>query len=364
MKIFIAHENPYNAGNPYIFTLMDCISQHHPDVKWGWGLSDFWSESIFSYDIVHFHWPQAFMASDKKKHTMSDFSDRILKLKNKGIRIIATCHDLTPHYKQCAEFSKALDIVYKTADTIFHLGEYSKELFKNRYPNCNHYLLPHHIYDTIYKEFPTREEALNQLKLKGSNTYILCLGMFRSDEEQKLVLDCAKKLKNKKIYFLAPAFMNVLKRRYLKFLPSTSRIKQLYFKWKYNIICTGKTWIPITDNEIPFYYAVADLAFVHRLKILNSGNAILPMLFKKIIVGPNVGNVGILLKKWKYPTFDPEKPQLAYKAIEDGLNFAHSNVFSHKHKEQYKLYSTSTISNKLYEYFQNELQYSFHAKNS
>ena len=356
MKIFIVHENPYNAGNPYIYSLMDCISQHHPDVKWGWGLSEFWEESVFSYDIVHFHWPQAFMASDNKKHAMSDFSDHISKLKERGIRVIATCHDLSPHYNQCVEFSQALEIVYENANAVFHLGEYSKKLFEIKYPNCKHYLLPHHIFDTIYKDFPSRKDALNRLNLDETNTYILCLGMFRSNEERDLVIDCAKKLKNKKIFFLAPAFMKVQKRRYIKFLPSISKLKQKYIRWKYNIICTGNTWVPVKDEDIPFYYAAADLAFVQRLRILNSGNAILPMLFKKVIVGPDTGNVGEILKKWGYPVFDPQKPQFAYKALELGLSQTSTCSLFQKQKEQYKLYSTLTISKQLYSFYQKEFQ--------
>lgn len=363
MKIYIAHDNPYDAGNPYIYTLMDCISQYHSDVKWGWGVSEFWEKNIFSYDIIHFHWPQVFMASDNRRHSMSDFSNRIAELKKKGIRIIATCHDLTCHYRQCAEFSKSFDIVYGMADVIFHLGEYSKKLFERKYPNSNHCLLPHHTFDTVYKEFPLRKDALKRLKLNESNTYVLCLGMFRSEEERKLVIECAKKFKYRKTYFLAPAFMNVSKKYWFNFFPTISRLKQLYYKWKYHIICTGKTWVPITDDEIPFYYAVADVAFVHRLKILNSGNAILPMLFKKIVVGPDTGNVGEILKQWGYPVFDPEKPKLAYKAIEQGVNLARSNNLPFPKNGQNMLYSTLIVSNMLYEYYQNAIHIVHRIKN-
>lgn len=355
MKIFIVHENPYNAGNPYIYTLMDCITQHHPDVEWGWGLAQFWDSSIFSYEIIHFQWPQAFMASDNRAHSMSDFSAHLSNLKKKGIRIVATCHDLEAHYNQCAEFSRAIEIVYEMADAIFHLGEYSKEIFESKYKNSNHYLLPHHIFDTVYKEFPSRKEGLKHLKLHENKTYILCLGMFRSDEERDLVINCAKKINNKKVYFLAPAFMNVIKRRYFKFLPTLSQLKQFYLRWRYKIICTGETWVPVKDEEIPYYYAAADIAFVHRLKILNSGNAILPMLFKKKIIGPDIGNVGCFLKKWGYPVFDPLKPELAYKILEQGLSSGFSINFSSKYEEQLKLYSTLTISEKLYSFYQNEI---------
>lgn len=348
MKIYIAHENPYNAGNPYIYTLMDSISQMHPDIEWGWGNESFWDDAIFSYDIVHFQWPQAFMASDHNVHSMQELRDRIYKLKAKGILIFATCHDLEPHYEQCTKYAKAFEIVYGLSDTIIHLGEFSKILFERKYTNCRHVIIPHHIYDTVYKTFHSREESATKLKLARSKTYILCLGMFRSDDERKLVIECSKKLKGKGIVFLAPAFMEVLKRPHIKFLPTFSRIKQLYYKWRYKILCLGKTWTPVSDEEIPFYYAISSLVFIQRLKILNSGNAILPMLFNKMIVGPDTGNVGPLLKKWNYPTFDINNASSAVAAIEQGLNLVESQKGINKLDLQKKEYSTSIISDKLY----------------
>ena len=60
----------------------------------------------------------------------------------------------------------------------------------------------------------------------------------------------------------------------------------------------------VSDEDLPYYYAASDIALIHRKEILNSGN--LPMAFYmgKVVVGPNVGNVGEILRETGNPTFD------------------------------------------------------------
>ena len=128
MKIFMVHEDPWHAGNPYISTLIEQIQATHPDSEVAWGRERFWSQEIFSYDIVHFHWPQAFMAYDS--HTLQDLLSHLELMKASGVRIVATCHDLEPHYSQCADKAESLTTVYSHCDAVFHLACISVEMFR------------------------------------------------------------------------------------------------------------------------------------------------------------------------------------------------------------------------------------------
>ena len=65
----MVHEDPWHAGNPYIYTLIEGIQNSHPDCVIGWGREQFWKDDICSYDIVHFHWPQTFMGNDTHTET-------------------------------------------------------------------------------------------------------------------------------------------------------------------------------------------------------------------------------------------------------------------------------------------------------
>lgn len=344
MKVFMVHEDPWNAGNPYIYTLIEGIQKSHPDCSMGWGRDNFWSDEILSYDIVHFHWPQTFMGKDP--HTEADLLHHIEKMKSSGVKIVATCHDLEPHYDQFTDKAESMKIVYSNCDAIFHLGNYSKTLFEVKYPNAAHYLLPHHLYDTVYTHFPTREESLKKLDLPEDRTYILCFGTFRAQQERNLILTLSKQLADKRIVILAPSFMNIwwhsfrlLHKRFLKW----------YYKCRFHIYCTGSTWRAVSDENLPYYYGVADIVFIPRLKILNSGNALMPMLFGKVVVGPDCGNVGPLLHQWHYPVFSVNDLKNVEKCVKEAFLLSKTGMGDQNRKGQLCEYSTQAIAGKLYD---------------
>ena len=349
MKIFMVHEDPWHAGNPYIYTLIEELQRQHIDCVVSWGRDLFWSDEIYKYDIVHFHWPQAFMAGDS--HSEKDLKDHIEQMSIKGVRIVSTCHDLEPHYKQCSEYAASIQIVYSHCDTIFHLGAYSKSLFEEKYPNIRHLLLPHHVYDTVYTTFPNRDQSLTYLKLPKDKKYILCFGTFRGDEERMLVINLYKQLKTEKIAILAPGFMDV--RPSKKTIGGfVDRIKKYYYQYRYHIYCSGKTFAPISDAELPYYYGASDIAFIQRLKILNSGNAIMPLLMKKVVVGPNTGNVGFFLKSCRYPLFDINNLDNIHLSVEEGMKMRFSNIIEDNYETALRDFSTKIISEKLFNYYE------------
>lgn len=344
MRVFMVHEDPWHAGNPYIYTLIEGIHQSHPDCELAWGRDSFWSENIFTYDIVHFHWPQTFMGKDP--HTEADLLHHIEKMKAAGVKIVATCHDLEPHYDQFADKAESMKIVYSHCDAVIHLGEYSKTLFEERYPNIKHLLVPHHLYDTVYTQFPSRTESLRYLKLPEDRTYILCFGAFRAKQERQLIISLSKQLSDKKIIILAPSFMNIWWR---SFRLLHMRIKRWYYKYRYNIYCTGRTWRAVSDEILPYYYGAADVVLIQRVKILNSGNALMPMLFGKVVVGPNCGNVGPLLSHWNYPVFSVDDTSYVGESVRKALQMAKAGVGMRNRTQQLDEYATTVIAAQLYE---------------
>ena len=343
MKVFMVHEDPWNAGNPFIYTLIEGIIKSHPDCHVAWGRERFWSDEILSYDIVHFHWPQTFMGKDS--HTETDFLHHIERMKTSGVKIVATCHDLEPHYNQFADKVESMRIVYSHCDAIFHLGNYSKTLFEKKYPNAVHYLLPHHLYDTVYTYFPSREESLKKLGLPDNRAYILCFGAFRAQQERELIFSLSKQLADKDIVILAPSFMNIW---WHSFRLPHKRLIKWYYKIRYHIYCTGSTWRAVSDEILPYYYGAADIVFIQRLKILNSGNALMPMLFGKVVVGPDCGNVGPLLHKWDYPVFSVDNIGNVGYIVRKALQMGKDGIGAQNRKHQLDEYSTGVIVEKLY----------------
>lgn len=351
MKVFMVHEDPWNAGNPYIYTLIEGILKSHPDCSMGWGRERFWSDDIFSFDIVHFHWPQTFMGKDS--HSEENLLHHIERMRSEGVKIVATCHDLEPHYDQFADKAESLKIVYSHSDAIIHLGEYSKKLFEKRYPQARHLVIPHHLYDTVYTHFPSRAESLRYLNLPEDKIYILCFGTFRAKQERQLIIQLSKQLADKNIIILAPSFMNIWWRSFRMF---HKRLKKLYYQYRYNIYCTGSTWRAVSDEILPYYYGAADVVLIHRLKILNSGNAMMPMLFGKVVVGPNCGNVEGLLSRWGYPVFNVNHLQSVEESVLRGIYLEKKGFGLSIHKTQMNEYSTSIVVERLFSYYMNLLE--------
>lgn len=343
----MVHEDPWHAGNPYIYTLIEGLMNNHPDCELSWGRDLFWSNDIFTFDIVHFHWPHTFMGHDS--HTEDEFKSHIEKIKVHGGKIVATCHDLEPHYDQYSEKAQSMKIVFSHSDAIIHMGDYSKGLFETRYTNAAHLIVPHHLYDTVYTHFPSRKESLDFLRLSEDYTYILVFGSFRAEQEKQLIFRLSKQLANKNIAIIAPSFMNVW---WHSFRMPHKLIKKTYYKYRYHILCTGSAWCAVSDDDLPYYFGAADVVFIQRLKILNSGNAVMPMLFGKVVVGPDCGNVGPLLRQWGYPVFSVENTNEIGSIVENAIQMGKSGVGVHNQSLQYKEYSTAVISDKLYKAYQ------------
>ncbi|MBQ3629711.1 MAG: hypothetical protein II949_00565 [Prevotella sp.] len=346
MKIFMVHEDLRKAGNPYIITLINGLQKAHPDCEIASGRDAFWSDDIFTFDVVHFHWAQAFMYGDP--HTDAELLHHIEKLKAAGVKVVTTCHDLEPHYNQCASGAEAMKIVYSQCDAFFHLGDYSKQLFEQRYPAATHFLLPHHLYDTEYRSFPSREASLEHLGLPADRTYILCFGTFRSDEERQLVINLYRQLNNPKVSILAPGFIDVNLKRPNAIL---QLCKKIYYRYAYNIYSKRKSWGAVAEEDVPYYYGAADVCFIQRVKILNSGNALMPMLFGKVVVGPDCGNVGPLLKEWGYPVFPVDDLNHLGDIVRKAIDMGEAGFGTLHRQEQINRYATAVITNKLYAYY-------------
>lgn len=344
MKVFMVHEDPWHAGNPYIYTLIEGLQKQYPDCEISWGRNAFWSDDILSFDIVHFHWPQTFMGKDP--HSEEDLLYHIERMRSKGVKIVATCHDLEPHYDQFADKAESMKIVYSHSDAIIHLGEYSKKLFEKRYPHAKHLLIPHHLYDTVYTHFPSRVESLKYLKLPEDKIYVLCFGTFRAKQERQLIIKLSKQLVDNNIIILAPSFMNIWWRSFRLF---HKRLKKLYYQYRYNIYSTGSTWRAVSDEVLPYYYGAADVVFIQRVKILNSGNALMPMLFGKVIVGPDCGNVSPLLRRWNYPVFSVDDTIKLGDIVMKAIGLAKAGVGMQNKLKQLSEYATDVIVCKLYE---------------
>ena len=196
-------------------------------------------------------------------------------------------------------------------------------LFAKKYPGANNVILEHPVYDIEYPNIPGKEESLEKLGLSPWRTYLLCFGAFRSKEERKLIMDTAKNLEDKSIMILAPTFFKIKKRRnILKMFTDIA----LFFYYKVickNIHFEGKN---IPHSLLPYYFSVCDIGIIQRTRILNSGNLPLNFYFGNIVVGPNTGNVGAILKESGNPVFGEGTPNTLAQAVSEAVTLLKSDL--------------------------------------
>lgn len=352
MRIYFLLNNPYNSPNPYVATIMDCMRSVYNDVEFGYGIDRFWEEEIFQYDIIHIHWPDVIIDNQPSCNLIKAFKVRLLEIRKNNIDVAVTCHNFQPHYCKESFNKECYAIVYGIANIMLHLGRYSKAIMEKKYPQAKHILIYHHTYDTIYS-LKDRDDSLKMLKLNPQKRYILCFGQFRDEEERELVDIVAKHFYNKNIEILAPRYFELVRRR--NFLITI---------WNWIKIKTKEFLIPglhiygwyITDEMLPFFYAASDVSLIQRKKILNSGSLPMGFFMSKVVVGPDVGNVGELLKETGNPTFSIDSFNSLIDALEKAFAlFARGKGIENKQIAN-RLFLTSVICEKLHKVYEDACQ--------
>ena len=361
MKVyFVVCEPSERMFNHFVPSLANALQKQGCEVVYG--LERLWTDDVFDCDIVHFQWPEFVFGNQKKEFSDNDItriSHRLIQLKEKGIKIFVQVHNLKPHSAPLPPkggypsqqnpphrgqggltpplggWGAMYQLLYLQADVIVHMGRYSCELLQSQYPNAQHVVIPHHIYDDVYSFDIPQEEARQRLHLPTDKKIILSFGKFRNDKERQFVLKLAQKQAPKPpkggvaahseapplggwgagALFLMPGFY----RETLHTWNPKKFITRLFHTINYRLKGIKFCHEVIPDDLMQCYFCAADVVLIQRLDILNSGN--LPMAFHagKVVVGPDVGNVGQILRETGNFTFDPHDMRSAVIALQKAL---------------------------------------------
>ena len=342
MKVyFVVKEPSERTINHFVSSLGNALQKQECEVVYGW--ERLWTNDVLECDIVHFQWPEFIFGSDIK-HISDEKVERLrlrlVLLKEKEIKVFLQIHNLKPHGNQDKNVLRLYELLYQHADVMVHMGKYSRDLLQPQYPNAQHVVIPHHIYDEIYSFDYTREEARERLRLPADKKIVLSFGKFRNDKERNFVLSLKNKcssqppvpLKGEKAtecattpplggrganspIFLMPGFY----RESLHTWNPKKFITRLFHTINYRLKGIKFCNEVIPGDLMQCYFCAADVVLLQRLDILNSGN--LPMAFAagKVVVGPDVGNVGQILNETGNFTFDPHDIKSAESALQKAL---------------------------------------------
>lgn len=325
MKILIVYKSSGLSDNPFVRLLAEGIRACGFEVVCS--ADEFWHNAA-AYDIVHFQWPEELFGwSYPSPGQVAELGERLRMLREQGIPIVYTRHNTLPH-KGDDRVREAYRLIGEYADAVVHLGDYSLRQFRERYPDSRqiHAVIPHHIYEGVYGPGITRGEARQRLGIPADSFVVLAFGAFRHAFERKLTWRAFRRLHVSEKFLLAPrlwpytlngSYRRGLKRLATRMLYYGAHAAERLFRCR---ITSAEGLIP--DAELPAYFTAADVVFIQRTDILNSGNVPQAFAFGRVVAGPAAGNIGGMLEATGNPVFDAADPASVDRALAEAARLA------------------------------------------
>lgn len=297
------------------------------------------------YDVVHLHFPE-YLTYEIQDAYQNGLTNELVEQIEKRLRfwsrrsaVVVTRHVLLPHMaRQDPRWEALYELVYRYADGIAHFASASIAEFRERYRDTAfvrgepvHSIIPHQNYSSLPNIIP-RDEARRRLGILPDAQVMLVFGAIRNDAERQLILDTFRDLKisNKRL----------LVSRWRERLASVSWIRLKY--WIRDLTRLYYQLHPryhfnygfVEEEDTQLYLNAADVLFIPRFRVLNSGNVTLGMTFGRVVVGPDSWDVGELLREMGNPTFDPDRPESAAEAMEKAFRLAASGTIPSRNQER------------------------------
>jgi len=285
------------------------------------------------FDIVQLHFPE-YLTPELQDAYHRGLTDELIEALETRLRhwsertaIVVTRHVLLPHAaRNDPRWENLYELVYRYADGVAHFAHASIDEFRERYAATNfvrgepvHVAIPHHNYASLPNTV-SRKEARRRLGIPLDARVMLVFGAIRNDAERQLVLDTFRGLSTPGKFLLVSRWREKLAdvswirlKYWLRDLTRLyHRLNPLY-RFNYGFV---------EEEDTQLYLNAADVLFIPRFHVLNSGNVTLGMTFGRVVVGPDSWDVGELLREMDNPVFDPDRPETAAAAVEEGFRLA------------------------------------------
>jgi glycosyltransferase involved in cell wall biosynthesis len=329
MRVLVA--NIPLPNNRFLVDLNSALSAHCEVVQ----SSDVFWEMEGDFNIVHLHFPHYLTYEvERASQTaltpdmMSAIEERLRFWANRA-RVVITRHVLFPHdAEENSPWETMYEKVYSYADSVVHFANASIAEFQQRYHQTvffrgeepRHIVIPHQNYCSLPNSVD-RATARARLGIPQDRNVMLVFGAVRSDAERQLILDAFHNLDVTRKLLLVSTWKETL--------PDVAWIRLKYWirdlrRFYYRLhpaFTLNYSFVPEEDTQI--YLNAADVMFIPRLRVLNSGNVTLGMTFGRVVVGPDSWDVGEILESTGNPVFDPAAPSSAAVALKEGFDLAH-----------------------------------------
>ncbi|MEY3227284.1 MAG: hypothetical protein RLZZ536_1903 [Planctomycetota bacterium] len=292
----------------------------------------FWNREG-DFDVVHLHFPE-YMTFGHEQAYESGLGDELIRQTEDCLRwwgqrarLVITRHVLLPHDALLnPQWEKMYEAVYRQVHAVVHFASASIDEFRRRYRDTKfehgepvHAVIPHHNYASLPNTI-SRDAARRQLGIASNRQVMLVFGAIRNFEESQLILNTFRGLRVAKKLLLVSRWKEQLpKVRWIRLKYWLRDLNRLYYRmhpqYQFN-------YGFVEEDDTQLWLNAADVLFIPRLRVLNSGNITLGMTFGKVVVGPDSWDVGQLLRETGNPVFDPDRPETAIQAVEAGFRLA------------------------------------------
>lgn len=294
-------------------------------------------ESIYKYNpsipVVNIHWPEAiFSWKEPTQQQISELENFLLKWKETAL-LVYTKHDLSYVKGGSEGFDLLYELIENYTDVFIHLGEYSKNIYSTKYPNANHEIIMHPIFSKTFPKI-SKKAAREELHLPQSSLVITVPGQIRSKQERDLVLSAFKKIKITEAILIVTNMRNEFEydfpgRIALKKFFDIGQYTRAKFEKKFQPPRYLFSYSPLSNKDFALRIAAADVIFIPRINLLNTGNVMLGLTFNKITVGPAIGNIKEQLVDHDLPAFDPKVKKSVIQALSKGIKLSLSGKEPH-----------------------------------
>lgn len=297
------------------------------------------------YDVIQLHFPE-YLTLQIEAAYKQGLTDELIAETAKRLefwagraKLVVTRHVLLPHDAlKDPQWEKMYAMFYRYMDGVAHFAQASIDEFRERYAGNDwfrgheplHVIIPHHNYTSLPNEV-TRDEARERLGIPPKALVVLVFGAIRSDAEKQLILNAFQSVRMPGKVLVVSRWRERLRNiSWIRLKYWVRDLTRLYYRlhpsYRFN-------YSFVEEEDTQYYLNAADLLFIPRLWVLNSGNVTLGMTFGRVVVGPDSWDVGELLRETGNPVFDPDRPATAAAAVEQGLRLAKEGEVGRRNRE-------------------------------
>jgi hypothetical protein len=249
-------------------------------------------------------------------------------------------------------------IVYKNANGIIHLGQFSLVDYKNQYNELAtdqlHSVIPHPLY-SLYPNTISRDNARSLLGLPRQARIVLNFGIIRHQSERKFLLKVYRNLgspgklllasRQLRSWFFSKSFRGIGKLR---------RVNEFLRK---GLLNEYNFYGAVANSDVQLFLNAADVLFVPRADVLNSGIPFLAWSFDKVVVAPDSGNITECMEAMGNPLYKPGDIDSASLALAKGLELSEKLEAGELHRRAEELYRPEIVSSMTKEFFNQLLEH-------